>query len=106
VAVVVGMSVGAAGLGATFVVASTTALGQVDHHEAGLASGIVSTFHEFGAALGAAVVSSIAAVSLVGTSESGFTNAFIFSAVTAAAAGVLSLFVIPLASTGAVRAHH
>jgi hypothetical protein len=64
VAMVAGMTVGAAGTGALFVVASATALGQVAAHEAGLASGIVSTFHEFGASLGAAVASSIAALSI------------------------------------------
>lgn len=105
-AVVAGLSVAAAGIGATFVVASTTALGQVAPHEAGLASGIVSTFHEFGAALGAAVVSSIAAASLIGTSDRGFTNAFVFAAVTAVAAGLLSLLVIPAATGRAVTAHH
>src|SRR5262245_10066377 len=60
-ALVVGISVGAIGIGATFVASSTTALSQVGHHEAGLASGILSTFHEFGAAIGVAAVSSIAA---------------------------------------------
>lgn len=94
-AMVIGISLAAAGIGATFVVASTTALAQVDHHEAGLASGIVSTFHEFGAALGAAVVSSIAAASIAGTSDTGFTHAFTFAAVAAAVAGILALLIIP-----------
>lgn len=106
VAMVLGVSVGAAGVGATFVVASATALGQVAPHEAGLASGIVSTFHEFGAALGAAVVSSIAAASIAGSSERGFTNAFVFAAVTAAVAGLLSLLVVPTGGMQAVKAHH
>jgi hypothetical protein len=52
VAMVAGISLAAAGTGAVFVVASATALGQVSPPEAGLASGIVSTFREFGAALG------------------------------------------------------
>jgi hypothetical protein len=59
VAILAGVSLAAAGTGAVFVVASATALGQVSVSEGGLASGIVSTFHEFGAALGAAVVSSL-----------------------------------------------
>jgi hypothetical protein len=103
---VVGMCVGAVGIGATFVVASATALGQVAPHEAGLASGLVSTFHEFGAALGAAVVSSIAAASLVGTSDRGFENAFVFAAITAAVAGVVSALVIPAGRSEAVHMHH
>ena len=83
-AMVAGISLAAAGTGALFVVASATALGQVAPHEAGLASGIVSTFHEFGAALGAAVVSSIAATSLAGTSPAGFLRGFTTAALVAA----------------------
>ncbi|MEU4721641.1 MFS transporter [Nonomuraea dietziae] len=46
VSVVAGVALAAAGTGALFVIASATALGQVAPHEAGIASGIVSTFHE------------------------------------------------------------
>jgi hypothetical protein len=81
--------------GAVFVVASATALGQVGPHEAGLASGIVSTFHEFGAALGAAVVSSIAATSIAGTSSAGFSRGFITAAVVAAVAALVTLAIAP-----------
>jgi sugar phosphate permease len=95
VAVVVGIGVAAAGTGAVFVVASATALGQVGPSEAGLASGIVSTFHEFGAALGAAVVSSIAAASLAGTNPAGFSRAFTTAAVVAAVAALVTLAVAP-----------
>jgi hypothetical protein len=96
-AVVTGISVGAGGIGAAFVAASTTTLAQVAHHEAGLASGLLSTFHEFGAALGVAVVSSIAAASIAGTGGSGFTSGFTFAAVTAAVSAVLALLVVPAA---------
>jgi len=92
---VTGISIGAAGIGVAFVAASTTTLAQVAHHEAGLASGILSTFHEFGAALGVAVVSSIAAASIAGTSATGFTRGFTFAAITAAVAAVLALLVVP-----------
>jgi EmrB/QacA subfamily drug resistance transporter len=94
-ALVTGVSVAAIGIGATFVASSTTALSQVGHHEAGLASGILSTFHEFGAALGVAVVSSIAATSIAGTSGTGFDHGFTFAAITAVVAGVLALVVVP-----------
>jgi EmrB/QacA subfamily drug resistance transporter len=87
--VVIGVAVAAAGTGAMFVIASATALGQVAPHESGIASGIVSTFHEFGASLGAAVVSSVAAASLVGTTLDGFTRGFAVAAI-AAGAGVLA----------------
>jgi sugar phosphate permease len=78
-----------------FVVASATALGQVAPEEAGLASGIVSTFHEFGASIGAAVVSSIAAVSLTGATTTGFTRAFLVAAGVAVVSGAIALLAIP-----------
>jgi EmrB/QacA subfamily drug resistance transporter len=93
--VVAGVSVAAAGTGALFVVASATALGQVAPHEAGVASGIVSTFHEFGAAGGAAVVSSVAAASLVGDTLSGFTRGFVFATVAAAVAALVAAALTP-----------
>src|SRR5207237_8702848 len=62
--ILIGLSVAGAGLSVMFVVASATALGTVAPHEAGVASGLLSTFHEFGAAGGAAVVSGVAAASL------------------------------------------
>lgn len=103
--VVAGISVAAAGIGAAFVAASTTTLAQVEHHEAGLASGLLSTFHEFGAALGVAVVSSIAAASIAGTSGEGFTRGFGFAAITAAVAAVLALLIVPAGKPASVVAH-
>ncbi|MGP4104838.1 MFS transporter [Nonomuraea sp. KM90] len=100
VSVVVGVSVAAAGTGAMFVISSATALGQVAPHEAGIASGIVSTFHEFGASIGAAVVSSVAAASLAGTTLTGFTNGFIVAAVAAAVAVVAAALMTPGRSSG------
>jgi EmrB/QacA subfamily drug resistance transporter len=93
--VVIGVSIAAAGTGAMFVVGSATALGQVAPHEAGIASGIVSTFHEFGAASGAAVVSSVAVVSLVGDSLDGFTNAFTGAAIAAGVAALIAGVLTP-----------
>lgn len=90
-----GMAVGAAGTGALFVVASATALGQVAPHEAGLASGIVSTFHEFGASLGAAVVSSMAAVSIAGTGTDGFSRGFTTGAIVAVITAVIAFVLTP-----------
>ena len=94
-ATVGGMTLGASGLGTLFVAASATALGQVAPHEAGIASGIVSTFHEFGASLGAAVVSSVAAASVAGTTTSGFVDGFTLAAVVAAGAVLVSLVLVP-----------
>ena len=94
-ATTLGVSLGAFGIGTLFVVASATALAQVAPHEAGIASGILSTFHEFGAAAGAAVVSSIAAKSLYGGSTDGFQSAFVAAAIAALAAAVVSAGLIP-----------
>ncbi|MFF2185130.1 MFS transporter [Streptomyces sp. NPDC058155] len=98
-AMVIGVAVAAAGTGVVFVVASATALGQIEPHEAGLASGIVSTFHEFGASLGAAVVSSMAAASIAGTDAAGFSRGFTTGAVVATAAALLAFFITPKPSS-------
>ncbi len=99
-----GMSLSALGLGATLVAAFTTALARIGSSESGVGSGIVSTFHELGSAVGVAVVSSIAAASLgtaapgLGTAApglGGFTRAFGISAVIAVAAAVLAALIVP-----------
>lgn len=95
-ATTIGVSFGAFGIGALFVVASATALGQVEAHEAGVASGLLSTFHEFGASIGVATVSSIAAVSLAaGAGDTGYQQAFGFAAVAALVAAGVSALAIP-----------
>lgn len=96
--VVIGISLGAAGIGALFVVAAATALGNVAPHEAGIASGVLSTFHEFGASLGVALVSSIAAASLAAQTTDGYASAF----TVAAGAALLSALVAGLAIPGRV----
>jgi MFS family permease len=101
---VTGLTLGAVGLGTLFVAASATALGQVAPHEAGIASGIVSTFHEFGASLGAAVISSVAAASIAGTATSGFVDGFTLAAGVAVVAGLVSLVLVP--GRSAVPVHH
>lgn len=95
VVMVIGVTVAAAGTGAVFVVASATALGQVAPEEAGIASGIVSTFHEFGASLGAAVVSSMAAASIAGINATGFARGFATAALVALVAAVLAGVLTP-----------
>jgi EmrB/QacA subfamily drug resistance transporter len=95
VTVVAGLAIAGAGTGAIFVVASATALGRVAPHESGIASGIVSTFHEFGASTGAAVISSVAAASLAGDTLSGFTDGFVLAAITAAAAALAAAVLTP-----------
>lgn len=96
---VIGLSVAGAGLGVMFVVSSATALGTVAPHEAGVASGLLSTFHEFGAAVGAAIVSSVAAASLTAQTVTGFQDAFLVCAVSAAAGAVLLTGFAPASAT-------
>lgn len=94
-ATVIAVSVGAAGLGTLFVVASATALAQVEPENAGVASGVLSTFHELGATLGAAVMSGVAAASLTTGSGDGFERAYVVAAVVALAAASVTAVLIP-----------
>lgn len=91
----IGISFGSLGIGMLFVVASVTALGNVAPEEAGIASGLLSTFHEIGASVGVATVSSIAVVSLTGGGDAGFKQAFLAAAIAAVAAAVIASIAIP-----------
>lgn len=91
----IGIAVAAAGTGVLFVAASASALGNVAPHEAGIASGIVSTFHEFGASVGAAVMSSVAAISLAGSTTDGFTAALIVASIAAVVAAGVAAMITP-----------
>ncbi|WP_030685450.1 MFS transporter [Streptomyces globisporus] len=82
------------GLGAVFVTATTTALGLVPSHEAGLASGVVNTFHELGGTIGVALASTLA-LGTTPPAPTGFTTAFTACALTAAAAALTAPFLIP-----------
>ncbi|MDP3890631.1 MFS transporter [Nocardioides sp.] len=95
VSTVVAVSVAAGGLGALFVVASVTALAQVEPEDAGVASGVLSTFHELGATLGAAVMSGVAAASLVTGSGAGFERAYLVAAAVALVGAAVTAALIP-----------
>ena len=91
-----GVTVFALGGGPLFVCATTSALGRVSLHEAGLVSGMVQTFNQLGAAICVAVASTVAAAGLTSTpSIDGFTDAFTVFTVVAAVAAVLSLRLVP-----------
>jgi len=98
-AVLPGFVLAAAGLGAGFVTATTTALARVDADHAGMASGAVNTAHELGAALGVAVVSTIAGASITAGPAlggvGGFTNAFWACALASAVTAVVLPVVLP-----------
>jgi EmrB/QacA subfamily drug resistance transporter len=99
----------ALGGGPLFVCATTSALGRVGQHEAGLVSGVVNTFNQLGAAICVAVASTVAAAGLTSTpSLDGFADAFTLFTVVAAVAAVLSLRLVPSGTpqmTGAPDAH-
>ncbi|MBT2420180.1 MFS transporter [Streptomyces sp. ISL-22] len=83
------------GLGAAFVTATTTALAMVGHREAGLASGVVNTFHEVGGSIGVAVVSTVAASGFERGTVGGFTEAFTVCAVAAGVSAAVALGLVP-----------
>ncbi|WP_329622221.1 MFS transporter [Streptomyces sp. NBC_01255] len=83
------------GLGAVFVAATTTSLGLIAPHEAGLASGIVNTFHEVGGSIGVAAVSTLALTATTDPTPTGFTAAFTLCTATAATAALTAPFLIP-----------
>jgi MFS family permease len=110
-----GFVLASAGLGMAFVTATTTALSRVDPQRAGLVSGVVTTAHELGAALGVAVASTIASASVdTGSAATslvvaGFGDAFLAGAVLAGLAAVAATRLLPPgrppASDGPVFAH-
>jgi MFS family permease len=96
-----GLLLATAGLGAGFVVATTTAMAHVDPAQAGVTSGLLSTGHELGASLGVAVVSTIAAGSVASDPLTdrppvgGFDRAFLACALLAATAAAAAPWLLP-----------
>ncbi|MBN9344885.1 MAG: MFS transporter [Devosia sp.] len=97
VLLITGISIAALGLGGAFVAATTTALSNVAHEEAGVMSGVINTFHEVGGALGVAAMSSLAASSLIAPAiDSGFELGLgVWAVVALASAGTATLLVPP-----------
>ncbi|MBD8042768.1 MFS transporter [Arthrobacter sp. Sa2BUA2] len=83
-------SVAGFGIGAVFVAAAGSLFSVVQPQEAGVASGVLSTFHEFGAAAGVSAVSSIAAGLLIPQFEV-FAAGYWFAAAVAAGACLAAL---------------
>jgi EmrB/QacA subfamily drug resistance transporter len=90
-----GFVLAAAGLGAGFVTATTTALTGVGAHHAGMASGTINTAHELGAAFGVAVVSTIAGTSIDASSVVADVGGFVGAFWACAAAAVVAAAVVP-----------
>jgi MFS family permease len=88
---IVATSVAGFGIGAAFVAAAGSMFSAVQPPEAGVASGALSTFHEFGAAAGVSAVSSIAAAALLTPSFASFAPGYWFAAAVALIACLASL---------------
>lgn len=95
---IVATSVAALGIGATFVAAAGSMFSAVRPEEAGVASGALSTFHEFGAAAGVSAISSVAAAALLTPGFAAFASGYWFAAAVALAACLASLVPSPRVS--------
>jgi EmrB/QacA subfamily drug resistance transporter len=101
-----GFVLAALGVGPVFVTATTTTLANVPHAEAGVASGVVSTFHELGGSIGVAVVSTVAAGSIASTSDiSGFADAYLLCGIAAVVAALVAAVLVPAGRPRAVAGH-
>jgi EmrB/QacA subfamily drug resistance transporter len=82
-----------AGVGLVFVAVTVTAMADVRHEQAGLASGIMTTAHELGAALGVAVLAAVAISN--GNPVSDYGNGFLVAAAVAALLAVFTVVALP-----------
>lgn len=89
-----------AGVGLIFPAVSITAMADVAHEDAGMASGLLQTSHEIGAAFGVAVISAVATAQA--TAAAGYESGFIAAAVIAGILGLLALVAVPTVRPGAV----
>ena len=105
-ALVIGISVAATGLGASFVVAFTSGLAQVEPQHAGMASGLINTFHEVGGAVGVAVLSTVVGGSLATGASGGFHRAFAVSAAVALVAAGLAAVLVPAGRPAVAASPH
>ena len=94
------------GIGLAFAAITVTAMSDISPTDAGLASGLMTTGHELGAALGVALVSVIAFGS--GQFVTGYGNAMLAAALLAAALALVALVAIPptRSATGPQLAMH
>lgn len=88
---IIATSVAGLGVGAVFVAAAGSLFSAVQPREAGVGSGALSTFHEFGAAAGVSAVSSVAAAALLKPGFDAFATGYWFAAVIALVAGLAAL---------------
>lgn len=85
------------GIGLAFAAITVAAMSEIDEDSAGLASGLLTTGHEIGAAVGASIVSAIAFGSGAAGFVSGYGHGALAGAVIAGVLAVVSLVAIPTA---------
>jgi EmrB/QacA subfamily drug resistance transporter len=83
------------GIGLAFAAITVAAMSEIPEEMAGLASGLLTTGHELGAALGAALVSAIAFGAGAGSFVSGYGNGALAGAVIAGTLALVSLVAMP-----------
>jgi MFS family permease len=86
------------GVGLVFPGASVTAMSRVEPHQMGLAAGVLSTAHEIGAALGVAVLASVAAIADATDAAgiaAGYEDGFAVAAGIALALAALAVAAVP-----------
>jgi EmrB/QacA subfamily drug resistance transporter len=88
-----GFLVLALGVGLVFPTASVTTMSEVSHEQAGLASGLMTTGHEVGAALGVATFSAIATAG--DTFPAGYGTGFLVAAIVAGVMALIALVTVP-----------
>lgn len=101
---VVGMSLAALGIGLAFVASAASVFSAVAPQDAGVGSGALSTFHEFGAATGVSAVSSIVAAGISGESYAAYSDGFWLLVVVAVASTVLAFALLPGRTASAAAA--
>lgn len=82
------------GVGLAFPAASITTMSDVEEANAGLASGLMTTGHELGAALGVATLSAVATGS-GGSFAAGYGNGFLIAAGVAVAMAMIAFLAVP-----------
>jgi EmrB/QacA subfamily drug resistance transporter len=87
------------GVGLVFVSVSVTAMSEIRHDDAGLASGLMTTAHEVGAAFGVAVLGAVATGGSAGLSATGladgYQNGFLVAAGVALVLALVALASVP-----------
>ena len=90
-----GLVVVGLGAGLVFPAVSVTSMHAASSGSAGVASGVISTAHEIGAALGVSILAAVAAAATGGDFTAGYSSAFTAAAIGATGFGLLAIVRFP-----------